>query len=359
MKTIRIFLMAAALSLASVPAYAQLGGLLNKAKSTVNKVKTDVNRVKKDVEDVSKRVNGDVDFTLGANHKGIYRARTRQIILDDLHQGGDREGRKTYFTVEDNGDIVADNGVKVGEIVADGSVNCRDTSPYLTMVANGDVMMDGDVIGNIDDNGNVTMLGSSIGKAPTVPKQIAAYIFFGICNDKASIKTLRAEIEKREAERARQAALAKERAAAQAAANKSTGKSTPKSNSSSNTSAKVTEYRIEKGSARGYVDANGVVYDGSHKKIGQLPKGSGDIKDGNGSTIGSIWSGDIKDRSGNLLCTVSSGGSIAVKGSNATVAEVHAGGRVDWSKDSKTIGYCDCHNYTWTAAIIFCNLFKF
>ena len=58
MKTISIILMAAALSLASVPAHAHLGGLLNKAKSSVNKVKNDVNKVKKDVEDVSKRVNG-------------------------------------------------------------------------------------------------------------------------------------------------------------------------------------------------------------------------------------------------------------------------------------------------------------
>ena len=113
MKTICIFLMAAALSLASVPAHAQLGGLLNKAKSSVNKVKNDVNKVKKDIEDVSKRVNGDVDFTLGANHKGVYRARTRQIILDDLHQGGDRAGKKTYYPVEDNGDIVAEMLCKV------------------------------------------------------------------------------------------------------------------------------------------------------------------------------------------------------------------------------------------------------
>lgn len=348
--------MTAAFMLASSQANAQFGNILNKAKSTVNKVKNDVNKVKKDVQDVSKRVNGDVDFTLGADHKGIYRARTRQIILDDIHPSGDREGKKIYYTVEDNGDIIIDDGSKVGEIVADGSVNCRDAAPYLTMMANGDVMMDGAVTGNIDDNGNITMLGSTIGKAPTVPKQIAAYIFFGVCNDKASIKALRAEIEKREAERARQAELAKQRAAAQATASKSNAKS---SGSSSNTASKVAEYRIEKGSARGYVDANGVVYNWAHTKVGQLPKGSGDIKDGNGSTIGSIWSGDIKDRSGNLLCTVSSGGSIAVKGSNATVAEVKAAGRVDRSKDSKTLGYCDCHNYIWTAAIIFCDLFKF
>jgi hypothetical protein len=93
--------------------------------------------------------------------------------------------------------------------------------------------------------------------------------------------------------------------------------------------------------------------------VGQLPKGNGDITDGTGHRLGSVWSGDIKDSSGNLLCTVSSGGSIAVKGSNATVAEVKANGRIDMSKDSKTLGYCNCNNYVWTAAIIFCNLFKF
>ena len=146
----------------------------------------------------------------------------------------------------------------------------------------------------------------------------------------------------------------------QAQVAKSTGKSTSKSAVTSNsTQKKVREYKIEKGSARGFVDANGVVYNWSHKKVGKLPKGNGDITDGTGRKIGSIWSGDIKDASGKLLCSVTSGGSIAVRGSNATVAEVKAAGRVDMSKNSKTLGYCNCNNHVWTAAIIFCNLFKF
>ena len=106
------------------------------------------------------------------------------------------------------------------------------------------------------------------------------------------------------------------------------------------------------------MDANGVVYNSSHKKIGQLPKGSGDIKDGSGSTIGRINSGDIYVR-GNKVCTVTSGGSISVPGSNATVAEVHAGGRIDMKQNSKTLGYCDVRPYEWAVAIIFCDLFKF
>ena len=118
------------------------------------------------------------------------------------------------------------------------------------------------------------------------------------------------------------------------------------------------EWRIEKGSDRGFVDANGVVYNSSHKKIGQLPNGSGDIVDASGSTIGRISMGDIYDRSGKV-CTVSSGGSIAVPGSNATVAEVHAGGRIDMNQGGKTLGYCDARPYEWAVAIIFCDIFKF
>ena len=44
---------------------------------------------------------------------------------------------------------------------------------------------------------------------------------------------------------------------------------------------------------------------------------------------------------------------------NATVAEVHAGGRIDMKQNSKTLGYCDARPYEWAAAIIFCDIFKF
>jgi aspartyl-tRNA synthetase len=52
-------------------------------------------------------------------------------------------------------------------------------------------------------------------------------------------------------------------------------------------------------------------------------------------------------------------GSIAVPGSNATVAEVHAGGRIDMRQGGKTLGYCDVRPYEWAVAIIFCDIFKF
>ena len=354
------FVVLIAALLCCLPAQAQLGGLINKGKNAVNKAK----EVKEKVDEEVKKVNGDVDFFYMDAHRGFYRAKTKKIVFDDLHKEGKRSGKNVIYTIEKNGDVTFDDGRKVGEVLDGGIVNCHSTSPYLTLAANGDVVMDGEVIGNIANDGNVTMEGMSIGKAPGIDKQVAAYIYFGILFDKQGIATarakiqeekLRAEQERKQAEEARLKAAqeAEAKRAATAATNQSSGK---KSNNT--TTKKVQEWSIEKNGSRGFVDANGVVYNSSHKKIGQLPKGSGDVKDGSGSTIGRINSGDIYVR-GNKVCTVTSGGSISVPGSNATVAEVHAGGRIDMKQNSKTLGYCDVRPYEWAVAIIFCDLFKF
>lgn len=367
MKKIGIIALIISVMCCCLPAQAQLGGLINKGKKAVEKAK----EVKEKVDDEVKKVNGDVDFYYMDAHKGFYRNRTRKIFFDDLHKDGERAGKNVIYTIEKNGDIKFDDGRKVGEMLDDGVVNCHSTAPYLTLTANGDVMMDGEAVGHIDDYGNVTLEGMTIGKAKDINKQVAAYIFFGILYDKQGIATarakikeekLRAEQERKQAEEARvkaaQEAEAKRKAASanQAKNNTSSGK---KANNNKPATPKVQEWTIEKGSSRGYVDANGVVYDWSHKKIGQLPNGSGDIKDGSGSTIGRISMGDIYDRSGNKVATVSSGGSISVPGSNATVAEVRGSGRIDMTKDSKTLGYCDVRPYEWAVAIIFCEIFNF
>ena len=346
--------------LCCLPAQAQLGGLINKGKKAVDKAK----EVKEKVDEEIKKTNGDVDFFYLDAHRGFYRARTKKIVFDDLHKEGKRSGKNVVYTIEKNGDVTFDDGRKVGEVLDGGIVNCHSTAPYLTLAANGDVVMDGEVIGNIANDGNVTMEGMSIGKAPGIDKQVAAYIYFGILFDKQGIATARAKIkeEKERIEQERkQAEEARLKAAQEAEANRAATASTSQSSgkkSNNTTAKKVQEWSIEKNGSRGYVDANGVVYNSSHKKIGQLPKGSGDIKDGSGSTIGRISSGDIYVR-GNKVCTVTSGGSISVPGSNATVAEVHAGGRIDMKENSKTLGYCDVRPYEWAVAIIFCNLFKF
>lgn len=344
MKTTRILLLTAAMLLGTSTAQAQFG--------IINSIK----KVKKTAEEVTEKVNGDIELTMSGKQIGVYRTRTRQIILNQKHDKGDRKGKSVIYTFEQNGDVTFDDGRKVAEVAASGNVNCQNTAPYLTVKTDGSVVMDGETVGRIDADGKVYMFDAWVGSAPGVDRQHAAYLYFGIYQTKESIAQIKTDLaeaaKKRAEEEARQQALAAEQAKAN-----SSNTSRP---AAGNTQQKVREYRIEKGSARGFVDANGVVYNSAHRKIGQLPKGSsGNILNANGSKIGSIWSGDIKDSSGNLLCHVTSGGSISVKGSNATVAEVRGAGRVDMMKDSKTLGYCDCKNYVWTAAIIFCNLFRF
>ena len=360
MKKAGFIVLIATLLLCCLPAQAQLSGLINKGKQMANKAK----EVKEKVEDEIKKANGDVDFYYMDAHRGFYRNKGRKIVFDDLHKEGKRTGKNVIYTIEKNGDVKFDDGRKVGEVLDGGVVNCHATINYLTLADNGDVMMDGEAVGHINDAGDVTLEGVSIGKAPGLDKQVAALIYFGILFDKQGIATVRAKVqeeqlrieqERKQAEEARLKAAQEAEAKAKAAG---TTQASGKKSNSNNTKQKVKEWTIEKNGQRGYVDANGVVYNWAHNKIGQLPKGSGDIKNDMGSTIGRISSGDIY-KNGNKVCTVTSGGSISVPGSNATVAEVRAGGRIDRTKDSKTLGYCDARPYEWAVAIIFCDFFKF
>jgi hypothetical protein len=334
----------AALLLGTTAAQAQFGNLIGGLK-----------KAKEVVDDANKKRNGDIEFSRGGTVQGFFRARTGEFIFDKKHPDGERKGKKVIIKVEKNGDVVYDDGRTVGQVLSDGTVNFHGEQGYLHVKKDGSVMMDGEKVAYINDDGQVFIYDVLIGTAKGLDKKYAALLYLGIYHNKETLAKSKVELaevkRKQEAEAKRQqeqAALRRQQAAQNA------GKS------SGNGNTKVREYTIEKGSARGYVDENGVVYNWGHRKLGQLPKGSsGDITDDVGHKIGSVWSGDIKDSSGNLLCHVTSGGSISVKGSNATVAEVRANGRIDMSKDSKTIGYCNCNNHVWTAAIIFCDLFRF
>ena len=342
----RTMMLLAVMMLTATTAQAQFGNLIGGLK-----------KAKETVDEVNKKRNGDIEFSRGGTVQGFFRTRTGEFILDKTHPDGDRKGKKVIFKVEKNGDVVYDDGRTVGQVLSDGTVNFHGEEGYLHVQKDGSVMMDGEKVAFINDNGQVYIYDVLIGTAKGLDKKYAALLYLGIYHNKESLAKSKVELaevkRKQEAEAKRQQELAAQRRQ-QAAKNASKS-----SGNSNNTQKKVREYTIEKGSARGYVDENGVVYNWAHTKLGQLPKGSGDITDATGHRLGTVWSGDIKDSSGNLLCTVSSGGSIAVKGSNATVAEVRGGGRLDMSKDSKTLGYCDCGNYVWTAAIIFCDLFRF
>ena len=346
-RNMRIMVVLAAMLLGVTTAQAQFGNLIGGIK-----------KVKETVDDANKKRNGDIEFTKGGNVMGFFRTRTGEFIFDKTHPDGERKGKKVIFKVEKNGDVMYDDGRKIGEVLSNGTVNFHGEQGYLRVLNDGSVVMDGEKVAYINDNGQVYIYDVLIGTAKGLDKKYAALLYLGIYHNKESLAKAKQELaevkRKQEAETKRQQEQAALRRA-QAAQN--TSKS---SGNSGNTQKKVREYTIEKGSARGYVDENGVVYNWAHKKLGQLPKGSsGDITDDVSHRIGSVWSGDIKDSSGNLLCHVTSGGSISVKGSNATVAEVKANGRIDMSKDSKTLGYCQCNNHVWTAAIIFCNLFRF
>ena len=353
MRAIKILTISAAIMFGVSTAQAQFGNLLGGIKKTKEKV-----------EEYNKKRNGDIDFSTNGTVQGFFRSRTGEFIFNEKHADGERKGKKVTYKIEENGDVTYDDGSKVAEIKDDGTVDCFSKEGYMKVKDDGSVIVGGEVAGRVTDDGKVYVYDIPYGSAPGLDKRYAAYLFFGIFQDEASLAKAKAkadEIKKKQAEVAKQRQEEAARQRTLAAQNKNVRTATPTktAGNTNSTQKNVREYRIEKGSARGYVDENGVVYNWSHTKLGQLPKGSGDITNATGSRIGSIWSGDIKDSSGNLLCTVSSGGSISVKGSNATVAEVHAAGRVDWSKDSRTIGYCDCNNYVWTAAIIFCNIFKF
>ena len=346
-RNMRIMVVLAAMLLGVTTAQAQFGNLIGGIK-----------KVKETVDDANKKRNGDIEFTKGGNVMGFFRTRTGEFIFDKTHPDGERKGKKVIFKVEKNGDVMYDDGRKIGEVLSNGTVNFHGEQGYLRVLNDGSVVMDGEKVAYINDNGQVYIYDVLIGTAKGLDKKYAALLYLGIYHNKESLAKAKQELaevkRKQEAEAKRQQEQAALRRA-QAAQNNSKS-----SGNSGNTQKKVREYTIEKGSARGYVDENGVVYNWAHKKLGQLPKGSsGDITDDVGHRIGSVWSGDIKDSSGNLLCHVTSGGSISVKGSNATVAEVKANGRIDMSKDSKTLGYCQCNNHVWTAAIIFCNLFRF
>ena len=176
--------------LCCLPAQAQLGGLINKGKNALNKAK----EVKEKVDEGIKKVNGDVDFYFMDAYKGFYRSKNNKIVLEDRHIEGKLSGKNIVYTIEKNGDVKYDDGTKVGSVHDGGVINCHNSSTQLTLAANGDVMMDGETIGQIDYAGNVSFLGKTIGKAPGIDRQIAAYIFFGILNDKQGITTDRKSV---------------------------------------------------------------------------------------------------------------------------------------------------------------------
>ena len=322
--------------LCSLPAEAQFGGLINKGKNAVKKAK-------EKVEHVTKEIKGHIDFYFDDQHQGVYDSKNRVIIMDAVHEDGEFIGKNQTITIKENGDLIYNDGSKIGELLSGGIINCRKTSPYCTLTANGDVVMDDEVIGHIDDKGNVTMDGSLLGNVKGIDKQVAAYIYFGALQDKELIAKNRLSIKEEQKQ-----AEEKRKKAAEA--------------------RKKREWTREKNGSKGYVNGIGEVFNWSHTKIGQLPQnGDGNIKDGQGNIIGQIRLGKISNRMGQELADVNhNNGDTSIPGKSNQMVIVRSGNVILQEKDPmmgykdvKTLGYCNVQPYEWAVAIIYCNFFRF
>lgn len=322
--------------LCCLPAEAQFGNLIKKGKEAVK-------NAKEKVEHVVKKAKGDIDFYFLEKNRGFYSSKNHMIVLLDRYKDGELKGQQITYTIMENGDVIKNNGKKIAELLNGGIVNAHDYSPYSTLAANGDVLVDGEVVANIDNNGNVTMEGFSIGNVKGIDKDIASLIFFAILQNKEVIDKILPQYKEE-----RKLVNERKRKAEEERLNR--------------------EWPIEKNGSKGFVKGNGEVYDWAHNKIGQLPAhGDGDIKDGHGNIIGRIRLGKIYNKMGQELADVNHNtGDITIPGTSNQIAIVRSGNVVLQEKDSmmgfkdvKTLGYCDVRPYEWVAALIYCNFFKF
>lgn len=320
-----------------LPAEAQFGDLIKQGKKAVKKAK-------EKVENIGKKINGDIDFYYLGEHKGFYRSKQHMIVFDLCFDEGEYAGKNATFNIEEDGKVVRIDGKFSAELLDGGIVNCRNATPYLlTLAANGDVIMDDEVIGHIDDAGKVYLEGYPVGKAPGIDKHVATLIFFGLLHDKntlAKVRPLFREEKQRLDEEKRKAA-----------------------------NQKRTWTISIKGFNSGYVDSDGTVYNWSRIKVGQLPKGGeGNITDANGNILGSIRNHKIYNRSGNLLIEVGNSdfyGDFTIPGSSDKIVVDPSGNVILQKKDNmmvykdaETLGNCNARPYSWVAAIVVCNIFK-
>ena len=182
-KNLRILVVSAVMMLGATSAQAQFGNLVNKVKMA-----------KQTAEDVKKKVDGDIEFTKGGNVMGFYRTRTGEFIFDKTHPDGERKGKKVIFKVQKNGDVMYDDGRKVGEVLSDGTVNFHGEQGYLKVLGDGSVMMDGEKVAMINDNGQVYIYDVLIGTAKGLDKQYAALLYLGIYHNKESLAKTKLEL---------------------------------------------------------------------------------------------------------------------------------------------------------------------
>jgi hypothetical protein len=357
MKKIVLPLLATVLMLFTVgTADAQLGKLFNKAKDAVSGNSAS----KKSYAEISKPVIPQPEagaekiiFTWEKTSIGWWDPAALELIFNQKYDEGELAGQYVTFKLDPaTGKFTSNAGSDKGSISNDGTI----VSPNLgTLTFKQEIS--GVIIENYVYKGDKLIGRVSTDKAwckgndligglyGDVSPLLVAYIYFGSLLSENQINTWAAEYDAKQAE------------AAKAAAER-------QSSSSSSSSQNVRMYEVTKGySSVGYVDENGVVYDRYKSKIGQLPKGNGDILNSSGSRIGEIYSDKIL-KSGKVLCQVS-GSSLLIEkpGSSSMMdfgtvsGEVYAGKSPSEPSSRSKIGSCDCGNKLWTAALVFCDFF--
>lgn len=288
-----------------------------------------------------------VIFTWGDTPIGWYNPKTLEIIFNQKWDEGELAGKYVIYKIDaQTGDIVRNDGTPKGKIYADGTFESPNLGTLRLEGEDFEVWRGEEKIGSISPATGWCFDHKLGFFEEHTHRQVIAVTYFGLLTSENQINQWREEQVQRKAEEAAQAAEARRVAEERAQYERE----------------HPTFYEVRKGSGRGYVDSNGVVYDWSKTKIGELPKGNGDIKDKYGNTIGTVSFGgeDIKDRSGKFLCVVKSSGTIC-DGSQQYVpyASIGVYGAVEIDKDKTRLGECNCKNPTWTAILVYCDFFKF
>lgn len=282
---------------------------------------------------------------------GVWNPETRVYTVPAKYKDGPKAGQYRTLTFTDDGKVVNGDGKEVGSKQPNGSWK----SPKIenVMLASYNVIWNNEIVGNIMQT-IVSIHGLPMVQT-SAPMDQDVLTFLVFCNHWGGdqINKIKEEVKKDDE---RKAAEARERAA----------KNPKNTVSTENTQKEAKKYSISNRghSTVGFVDENGVVYDSYNFVIGQLPKGSGNILDKNGNSIGSISGNKIYTRSSGLEGEVENSNiRVRVNITNEVVARIGLSeivGTRDFQKLNgfERLGGCDYNdNKLWMAALVYFDAF--
>lgn len=284
-------LMAAALIIgSSSEANAQFGGLFNAAKNQANK------ELNKKVNSVTNKKNADDDvqdasvvrlFYVSGNPLGVWNPKTRTLEKYGKDSNGNSGSEK--YTFKDDGSVIYHDGRRVGEILADGTMNCAQTQGIKLDNETSQVTFNGEWFGKMDDDGGAFIFNDKMLYAnQKMDKQVLCYLLFNIIANNEMLKGFKQKYDEavKRNEEARQRQLADLRAAQNAS---SSSVQLWKGGSVAGELRSNDEVWIG-GSNRGKFDNNGNIWVGGSVK-GQILS-DGQIRKG-GSIVGKVQNGKV------------------------------------------------------------------